>query len=111
MILIMVKGHSKRAKEIYIYIVEFYAENLRTPSFREICKQFGYASVSSVSFYINMLRDKKLLVNEDGGTNYRLALYDEKLKNYFKELIKDDVLYTTDIEFKDLPDGGDTDEG
>lgn len=62
------KGLTKRQREIVDYIDQFINANRYSPSYREICRHFGFTSVASASKHILALKRKGALINESGAS-------------------------------------------
>lgn len=60
-------GLTKKQKEIFEFIVSFFADHNRSPSYSEIQHYFGFKSKASVQDYVKYLRNAGLLKNNESG--------------------------------------------
>jgi repressor LexA len=58
------KGLTKRQRDIVDYIQEFTRNNRYSPSYREICQNFGFSSLGSIYKHIKALKRKGILSSE-----------------------------------------------
>jgi len=59
------KGLTKRQRDIVEFIQEFIKNNRYSPSYREICQNFGFSSLGSIYKHMQALKRKGILSSEN----------------------------------------------
>lgn len=74
-----------RITEVYNYIVKYFEDNMRSPTYQDICEGVNLASTASVSTYINRLEALGLIKLNHGRIGLNgYALQPTKDSSFYK---------------------------
>ena len=63
----MKKTNEKIVESVLNYIKETQKNEGKSPSYRQICKQMGFASLRTAQHYVLLLKNRGLISQEDNG--------------------------------------------
>lgn len=65
----MIKPLTRSQEKLFTYYMEYFWENQRFPTVRNLCKKFEYKSTNGARQHLKLIAAKGYLVKVDGGFN------------------------------------------